>query len=408
MSNSNDFDKTKPNIPSAYDEVPNDWEKTNHKFSPQPNADDWGKTAPNYNLNPDDEPDFNKTYMPSNQNPKVPDWGMTQTDIEFPRDNRDDDFGDGKRNDEGYGVTTPMIRLPEAERAKYQNLPPTPTEEKAKEEEEKKAGVPAWLWVSGGLLTLFFFTIFALFAVWYFFLQKNNFNVTLTSVPQGSRALVDKVEWSLTSERPQELVLYGLKSGERKDIEIINPNFTCTKIENVVGEDGKDLSFRVACTAKQVVVPTTDTCKEPFKKGEETRAQKCAEDALGRLKEPFTADDLAKILSMYIINFASGKFDIPEKNMQFLEKASGYMKKLPATSVIEVGGHTDNRGTDENNQKLSNNRAKAVREALVTKFGVTASMLTEKGYGEAKPKATNDTDDGQFQNRRIEYTVISK
>lgn len=406
MSNSNDFDKTKPNIPSAYDEIPNDWEKTNHKYSPQPNNDDWGKTAPNYNLNPDDDADFNKTYMPSNQNPKVPDWGMTQTDM---RDNRDDDYGGNKRNEDGYGVTTPMIRLPEAERIKYQNLPPTPTEEKAKqkEEEEKKGGIPTWLWVSGGLMMLSFFAVVSLFLVWYFFLQKNNFNVILTSVPPGSRVKVDGTDWNVTTERPQELFLPGLKASERKDIEVINPNFTCTKIENVVGEDGKDQTFRVTCTPKQVVVVPKDDCKN-FKKGEEARSQKCAEDALANLKEPFSADDLAKILSMYIINFASGKFDIPEKNMQFLEKAAGYMKKLPPTSVIEVGGHTDNAGTDENNQTLSNNRAKAVREALVTKFGVTASMLTEKGYGESKPKATNDNEDGKFQNRRIEYTVISK
>ena len=136
--------------------------------------------------------------------------------------------------------------------------------------------------------------------------------------------------------------------------------------------------------------------------------QKCAEDALANLKEPFSADDLAKILSMYIINFASGKFDIPEKNLKFLEKAAAAMKKLPPTTKIEVGGHTDSVGTDENNQKLSENRAKSVRDALVSKFGVAASMLTEKGYGKIKPKASNDTEDGKFQNRRIEYTVLSR
>ena len=91
--------------------------------------------------------------------------------------------------------------------------------------------------------------------------------------------------------------------------------------------------------------------------------------------------------------------------MVFLERASGYMKKLPPKVVVEVGGHTDSDGTDEANKILSDNRAKAVKAALI-QFGVKPEALTEKGYGESKPKATNDTDDGKFQNRRIEYTAV--
>ncbi len=83
------------------------------------------------------------------------------------------------------------------------------------------------------------------------------------------------------------------------------------------------------------------------------------------------------------------------------------MKKLPPTVQVEVGGHTDNVGTDESNQILSDNRAKAVREALI-KFGIKPEMLTEKGYGSKKPKAPNDNENGKFQNRRIEYTAVKK
>ena len=413
MSNSNDFDKTRPNIPGAFDtDAPGDWEKTNNNFSPQPRDDGWGKTAPNYTIPQDDEPDFNKTYNPSAQSPKTPDWGMTETNLNFPRDDRQDDFGgDGRRGGDNYGVTTPLIRLPEAERAKYQNLPPTPTEEKAKqnEEKQKKGGIPPWLLVSGGLAALFLFAVVAIFAIWYLFLYKTGYNVTLTSVPEGSRVLVDTVEWNVTTDGSQTRVLSNLKAGESKEIQILHPNFECKKIERVIGRDGEDQSFRANCTEKQVVVVKQDDCKN-FKKGEEARSQKCAEDALKNLKEPYSADDLARILSLYIINFARGKSDIPEKNLQFLEKASVYMKKLPATTVIEVGGHTDSDGSDADNMTLSNNRAKAVRETLVTKFGVTPSMLTEKGYGETKPKDGNQnkTDDEKFQNRRIEYTVLNR
>jgi len=75
--------------------------------------------------------------------------------------------------------------------------------------------------------------------------------------------------------------------------------------------------------------------------------------------------------------------------------------------VVEVGGHTDNVGENAPNQVLSDNRAKAVKAALLT-YGVKPEMLTEKGYGEEKPKATNDNEDGKFQNRRIEYTAVKK
>jgi OOP family OmpA-OmpF porin len=75
--------------------------------------------------------------------------------------------------------------------------------------------------------------------------------------------------------------------------------------------------------------------------------------------------------------------------------------------VIEVGGHTDSDGSDAANQALSESRAKAVREALI-KFNVKPEMLTEKGYGESKPIKTNDTEDGKFQNRRIEYSAVKK
>ena len=408
MSN-NDFDKTVPNIPSVFnDDEPNEWEKTsNNKYSPQPNADDWGKTQQNYVIPQDDEPDFNKTYLPANQAPKVPDWGITQGNIDVPRD---DDFGGDKRGGGNDNfMTTPLIRLPEAERLKYQNLPPTPTEEKAQQQEEdkKKGGIPAWLWVSGGILGMSFFAALALLLGWYFFLQKTGFEVTLTSIPPGSRILVNKKDWGVTVDESGKRVLSNLETNEPKTFEIVNPGWECKKIENIVGKDGESRSFRAECAEKQVVVK--DECKgRTFKKGEEAAAQKCAEEALGKMTEPIDPDELARILSMYIIQFDSGKFDIPAKNKEFLQKASVVMKKLKPGTVLEIGGHTDDRGSDADNQKLSDNRAKAVRDVLVNEFTVPSDMLTEKGYGESQPKAKNDTDDGRFTNRRIEYKVIKK
>lgn len=407
MSN-NDFDKTKPNIPLSFDDEPSDWEKTNAKFPSQPAADDWGKTAPSYKI-PHDEPDFDKTYNPyAKDTPKVPDWGITQTNLKFPNDVQDDDFGE-KRRDDNYGVTTPLIRLPEAERQKYQNLPPTPTEEQAKQEEEnrKKGGIPTWLWLTGGMMMMVFFAALVMLAIWFIFLQKTGFSITLTGVPTGSRVLVNKSDWGVTTDESGKIVLATFKANEPKTIEVVNAGWTCKPLENLQAKDGEDISRRVECSKKET--PVKDDCKDRvFKPNETALAQTCAEKALANMKEPIDPDELARILSMYIIQFESGKFDIPPKNKEFLQKASVVMKKLKPGTVLEIGGHTDNRGGDDYNMKLSNNRAKAVRDVLVNEFGVPSDMLTEKGYGKTTPKDTNDTEDGRFRNRRIEYKVIKK
>lgn len=76
-----------------------------------------------------------------------------------------------------------------------------------------------------------------------------------------------------------------------------------------------------------------------------------------------------------------------------------------ATLRIELGGHTDNVGADAANLTLSDQRAQAVRDFVIAK-GIDATRITAKGYGETKPVATNDTEEGRAQNRRTEVTVL--
>lgn len=72
---------------------------------------------------------------------------------------------------------------------------------------------------------------------------------------------------------------------------------------------------------------------------------------------------------------------------------------------IEIQGHTDNVGSDENNQNLSQNRALAVEKYLMSK-GVSEDMLSAKGFGETKPMADNNTAQGRAQNRRVEIMIV--
>jgi OOP family OmpA-OmpF porin len=72
---------------------------------------------------------------------------------------------------------------------------------------------------------------------------------------------------------------------------------------------------------------------------------------------------------------------------------------------VEIGGHTDSQGSEAYNLKLSNARADAVMQYLISK-GVKADNLTAKGYGETMPIADNATDEGRTKNRRVELKRV--
>ncbi len=77
------------------------------------------------------------------------------------------------------------------------------------------------------------------------------------------------------------------------------------------------------------------------------------------------------------------------------------------TVKIELGSHTDNKGSDEYNMKLSDNRSKSVVAYLIAK-GIAATRLVAKGYGETKFIDTNETDEGRQNNRRTEFKILEK
>ena len=85
-------------------------------------------------------------------------------------------------------------------------------------------------------------------------------------------------------------------------------------------------------------------------------------------------------------------------------RAAAILKTAPKDTLIEIGGHTDNTGDPAANQKLSEDRANDVCSALVA-AGADGAVLVAKGYGDARPVASNDTEYGKFRNRRIEYSI---
>lgn len=128
-----------------------------------------------------------------------------------------------------------------------------------------------------------------------------------------------------------------------------------------------------------------------------------AMDNLGENPDP---KDVARALSLQVINFAVDKTDIPAENQAVLDRAVEVMKQVPDMQLL-ILGHTDSDGDDAYNKDLSQRRAEAVKAYLVSK-GADAAKLMTKGMGETDPMATNETENGKFRNRRIEFTVYDE
>jgi outer membrane protein OmpA-like peptidoglycan-associated protein len=106
------------------------------------------------------------------------------------------------------------------------------------------------------------------------------------------------------------------------------------------------------------------------------------------------------------IFFDTNKWDIKDESKPELQKLIDFLNHNP-TVHVEISGHTDNVGSDQSNLVLSQNRAKAVYQYLVTN-GMAAGRLVYKGYGETKPIVANDNDENRGRNRRTEFEIITK
>jgi outer membrane protein OmpA-like peptidoglycan-associated protein len=112
----------------------------------------------------------------------------------------------------------------------------------------------------------------------------------------------------------------------------------------------------------------------------------------------------AKKLVLEGVNFDFDKAALRQEDSGSLDNDVATLKSWGDVD-IEVAGHTDSMGSDAYNMKLSQQRADAVRNFLISR-GVAADRLTAKGYGESQPVADNATDEGRFKNRRVELVPL--
>lgn len=117
-------------------------------------------------------------------------------------------------------------------------------------------------------------------------------------------------------------------------------------------------------------------------------------------KEPKT-----KVFVLEGVFFNTGKATLKAHSFKPLGVLLEYLK-MKKDVEIELGGHTDNVGSDEDNQKLSEARANTVRRWLIKK-GIASNRISAFGYGESKPRASNDTAQGRRKNRRTEVRITS-
>jgi outer membrane protein OmpA-like peptidoglycan-associated protein len=141
-------------------------------------------------------------------------------------------------------------------------------------------------------------------------------------------------------------------------------------------------------------------------------ANKSAEDAnavreklRAQLNSVLATSESARglIVNMSDVLFDTGKYTLKPTTQISLAKVAGILEAYPGLKV-QVEGYTDIVGSDELNQKLSENRASAVKDFLISQ-GVSQSNITSQGFGKSNPVADNSTPSGRAQNRRVNMVV---
>jgi outer membrane protein OmpA-like peptidoglycan-associated protein len=146
---------------------------------------------------------------------------------------------------------------------------------------------------------------------------------------------------------------------------------------------------------KDTVVDRLDNCPDEPGKPE---LQGCKEKQLVRIAE-------TSIEILEVVQFEYNKAVIQKRSFKLLDDVARVIVAHPELEHIRVEGHTDDRGNDAYNKKLSQARAESVQRYL-TEHGVAAGRLEAVGYGEEKPLGDNTTEAGRTQNRRVEFRIL--
>src|SRR5712671_5963097 len=172
-----------------------------------------------------------------------------------------------------------------------------------------------------------------------------------------------------------------------------------------------DAARAAAEQQKQALAVEADKARKAAEESDRLRQQAEQEKAdlraqlLQQLNTILATRDTARglIANMSDVLFKTGSYELLSAARERLAKISGIVIAHPGLH-LEVEGHTDAVGSDDYNQKLSENRAQAVRDYLVQQ-GISDNSIVSRGLGKTQPVATNDTAEGRQQNRRVELVL---
>ncbi len=220
----------------------------------------------------------------------------------------------------------------------------------------------------------------------------------LTPAPDPVVMLGGKVFNSVSGKAVDSKIIYGtLPDGEETGSGISSP---LTGEFKIVLPFGKNYWIRAEAPgfiAEEINIDLTDSTA--IGKG------KINQEIVGKTLKLVPIEE-GSIVRLNNIFFESSKSLLRPESTPELNRMAFTMSQNP-TMRIELGGHTDNLGSDLPNLKLSQERADVVREYLISK-GVAAERIQSKGYGETRPVATNLTAAGRQENRRVEFLILKK
>ena len=148
---------------------------------------------------------------------------------------------------------------------------------------------------------------------------------------------------------------------------------------------------------------TTSTAELEIKQKLEAKIDKIKSMfSLNEAKVIFDGDNL--IIRLYGLNFQSGKSVIQPEYFALLKKVQEAISEFTESHVL-LEGHTDSIGNPSTNKRLSEERAKAIREYIVANMEISREQITAIGYGDTKPVASNKTSEGRELNRRIDIVI---
>jgi OOP family OmpA-OmpF porin len=195
-----------------------------------------------------------------------------------------------------------------------------------------------------------------------------------TALSYGKKYIITtQVDGMETVSDTIDLTAYGVAKVMRKDF-LMNP----VKPKHLIDSEGNwvDASGRILPSSR--------------------------EDSL--LIEAYNNGELVKSINKEMILFDFGKSTLREESMKMLDKIARLMRMIP-DAKLDLAAHTDNIGSDKANQLLSENRAQSVKNYLLSRK-VAETQLQAKGYGESKPMASNSTEVGRQQNRRVDINFM--